>query len=391
MTMDSLYWDVLPADASDSSDGEIVEENECTPSRGPRCWRCRRQDQPCKRCKERQLKKSALEVAISPDQEKKQDKKQDSKKITSLGLLDKNDKAKATPIKETVPRPVEDASEPSKSWWSTSTAASSRATIHTASDERTRIEADFLDWWGNRGSASAAQPRRTPRIQQRTAQSPRRMSPPRWGMERKRDEEVRERERRDSIESVRCWATEVASYEERGVRVETRGRGRARREEYRAPVRREEPRAPVRRDKKRSPARRGEYRAPLRREEYHAPEKNEERPAPMSSPAKPSPLPVPASPTYMRDVLLLRSGFRTWGPGHVSEQGHSRVVFVMAYARGTGHAKGLWPLRVIVRDEDESAEAKEFARIREEKGWKGVSEWASSLAPRGDVDLEEVD
>ncbi|KAF6811800.1 hypothetical protein CSOJ01_05528 [Colletotrichum sojae] len=410
--MDSLYWDVLP-DASDSSEGEKVENNECTPGRIPRCWKCRRKDQPCKQCKERQLKKSALEIAVSPEQEKKQDQRPDSRKITSLGLLDKEDKAKATPAKETPSRPAGDASEPSRSsWWSSGTAASSCATIHTASDERARIESDFLDWWGNWGSTSAAaRPRRTSRVQQRTVPQPppqpRGMSPPSWGMERtrererrreeerrrdeerKRDEEFRERERRDSIKSVRCWATEVASYEERGVRVETRVRGRARREEFYAPVR-EGYRAPVRREKNRSSAKREEHCAPPRqeehhappKEEHHAPTKKEERPAPASTPTKPSPLSAPVPPTYMRDVLLLRSGFRTWGLGH------ALVVFVMVYARGTGHAKGLWPPRVIVRDDDESAEAKEFARIREEKGWKGVSEWANSLAPKADVDLE---
>lgn len=460
--MDSLYWDMLPGDEPESSDEEQVEDNECTPGRRVRCRKCRTKDQPCKRCKERQLKegpskKSAFERALFP-------KKESVAASLTLAEDDNNNNSSssseasvASVVEETV-APVEDVPEPSRtSWWSASAAASSRATIDTATDERTRIEADFLDWWGNWGRASA-QPRRTPRMQTRTtAPPPRAASPPLWRSSPPK-EDVWERERRDSIESVRCWASEVACYEEkREVKpvLETRGHRWAWREEHRAPVRREEYWTSPRREEYRTPPRREEYRASPRREEYrdppgprreeyrdlpkrkehrdsprreehHAPErreqyhppsrkeehhapakKKERRPqpkkenkrprvrneAPRTQP-KPLPLPSPPSPTYMRDVLLLQSTSKLWGLEHVSEKGHSRVVFVvfaMAYARSTGHAKGLWPLHVITGKYDESAEAMEFARRREEKGWKGVSEWANSLVPQDNGDLEEVD
>lgn len=71
--------------------------------------------------------------------------------------------------------------------------------------------------------------------------------------------------------------------------------------------------------------------------------------------ARSNPLVEPPKPRIVFDLLTMRMGITTtgsserggrglWGLPYVEGRGHSRVVFAMAYVRGTAHVKGLWGL-----------------------------------------------
>uniref|UniRef100_L2FG32 Uncharacterized protein n=1 Tax=Colletotrichum fructicola (strain Nara gc5) TaxID=1213859 RepID=L2FG32_COLFN len=137
--MDSMYWDVLPADDSESSSDE--EGNECAPSLEVPCAWCKDRKHLCRRCKRRQqissagARKSSLEKACFHPRATSSDAPAPVPEV----LLPSPDDETPTP-RNGAAAPVYAAMyTASPSWMSTYT-SSTCATTYTAAHERSQRE-----------------------------------------------------------------------------------------------------------------------------------------------------------------------------------------------------------------------------------------------------------
>ncbi|KAK1676541.1 hypothetical protein BDP55DRAFT_661425 [Colletotrichum godetiae] len=377
--MDSVYWDIFPdtEDAEDAQSEEETNDNACSPDIKVPCDRCRRKRRPsCKRCRDRQrqlhlqrqsnphshprrTRKSSLEIACFPDRSSSSDSSSSSSNsshhahpsppnfststtaqdvIPEVALQQPDDAPDTTAQKSTLTVPggptFAAVYTNSPSWMSTYT-SSTCATTYTTTHERSRRDGFGS---GERGAGDGTRdgwldvrrrrrppyPRR-PRTVRRWGDgsmtagvgvSSRTMSG--WG------EETVEGWDEGEMESGSYCVVEGARWEEQRFitsRRAAQGMGMAK-----------------------SGARKG------RREAWRGvvgySSKRRTRVVPLAEPPKPS---------ILVDLLAMRMGMLTtrlvegggrglWGLPYVEGRGHSRVVFAMAYVRGTAHVKGLWGL-----------------------------------------------
>ncbi|KAF4879209.1 hypothetical protein CGCSCA1_v001486 [Colletotrichum siamense] len=299
--MDSMYFDVFPANDSESSSDE--EDNECTPTLEVPCARCKDRKHLCKRCKRRQqissagARKSSLEKACFPPRATSSDA---SAPVPEVLLPSPDDEA---------PTPRNGAAAPvyaamytaSPSWMSTYT-SSTCATTYTAAHERSQRERGPLLEVAGQHQRRRMQPRR-PRMSERRRSSG-------W-----QTSEVEGWDEREIEGAGSYWDVEGARWEEQRIRT------------------------PERRAQKRVWQNERVQRAPVkgvgRRRKWDE-QKGELR-------WRSRPLVEPLTPRYLHDGVMVHRA-RLLEMAFVSGKGHSRVVFGMAYARGTGHAKGLFCL-----------------------------------------------
>ncbi|KAH0443036.1 hypothetical protein CcaCcLH18_01149 [Colletotrichum camelliae] len=300
--MDSMYWDVFPADDSDSSSDE--EDNQCAPSLEVPCARCKDRKQLCKRCRRRQqlssagARKSSLEKACFPPPRATAPSSSDTPAPVPEVLLPSPDDEAPTP-RNGATAPVYAAMyTASPSWMSTYT-SSTCATTYTAAHERSQRErAPLLEVAGQQ--RRRMQPRR-PRMTERRRSSG-------W-----QTSEVEGWDEREIEGGGSYWDVEGARWEEQRIRT------------------------PERRAQKRGWQNERVQRAPVvkgagRRRRWDE-QKGDLR-------WRSRPLVELLTPRYIYDVLMVQRA-RLLGMAFISGKGHSRVVFGMAYARGTGHARGL--------------------------------------------------
>ncbi|KAF4783889.1 hypothetical protein HER10_EVM0001408 [Colletotrichum scovillei] len=382
--MDAVYWDIFP-DAEDAEDTESLEEEEeevyedtnaCSPDIKVPCDKCRRKKRSsCKRCRKRQrqlqlqhqpsphthprrTRKSSLEIACFPDRSSSSYSSSSSNSshlihtsppstsaqdaIPEVILQQPPDDipADTTTQKNTLTVPLGGPSfaavyTNSPSWMSTYT-SSTCSTTYTTIHERSRRdglgsgEKDAGDGWldvRRRRRPRPPYPRR-PRTVGRWDQEGRSsmtavtssMMRSRWG------EETVEGWDEAEMESGSYCVVEGARWEEQRF-ITSRRAAKA-----------------VGTGMGKSGARRrgrGHWRGVVG---YGAKRR-----------ARAVSLVDPPVPRIMFDLLAMRMGISKtglregenralWGLPFVDGRGHSRVVFTMAYVRGTAHVKGLWGL-----------------------------------------------
>ncbi|GKT41459.1 uncharacterized protein ColSpa_01640 [Colletotrichum spaethianum] len=392
--MDSAYWDIFPdAEDADTSeeDGADVESS-CSPDLEIPCARCKHSSRLCKRCRERRrqhrleqdstaprrlLRKSSLELACFPEP------------ATASGPADHGPAAPEVAIPEVVlQHPPSDNESPdaaqkntlsvpgpvyasmytnSPSWMSTYT-SSTCATTYTTTHERSRrdgeadVDRDWLD------------------VRRRRPPYPRR---PRTS---RRDGGGRSvgggRERRSTGWGFGTgtgfgWGIELRGWDagevESGSYCVLEGARWAEQRVVAAP----------RQQQYRNQKNVGRARRRWRGDFGHFP---------GVSRARPLPLVEPPTPRYMFDVFAMS----TAGTGegvlrvpYVSEMGHARVVYTMAYGRGTGSARGLWGL-FAPKDQGKG----DFWGVLWREGiWKGILGCLNDVLSlgRGGAGLDDVD
>ncbi|EQB54669.1 hypothetical protein CGLO_05469 [Colletotrichum gloeosporioides Cg-14] len=341
--MDSMYFDVFPADDSESSSDE---DNECVPSLEVPCARCKDRKQLCKRCKRRQqissagARKSSLEKACFPP------------RATSSDAPAAVPEVLLPPLEDEAPTPRNGAAAPvyaamytaSPSWMSTYT-SSTCATTYTAAHERSQPErAPLLEVAGQ--TRRRMQPRR-PRMNERRR-------PSGW-----QTSEVEGWDEREIEGGGSYWDVEGARWEEQRIRT------------------------PERRAQKRVWQNERALRAPVvkgagRRRKWDE-QKGELR-------WRSRPLVEPLTPRYLYDVLVVQRA-RLLEMAFISGKGHSRVVFGMAYARGTGHARGLFCLPAPKYEP--SGDGSGF--MWREGIWTGLFGWLWGTERGPAIDVRDID
>lgn len=339
--MDSAYWDILPgADDADTSEDDEPDEKPFTPGLEVPCTRCKHRSRPCRQCRERQgrlevttadERRPSPEIACSPDRASSAS----GHRATVIAAS-----ASEVVLPDVILQPAEDDDSPgasqkntlavpgptytsmytnSPSWMSTYT-SSTCATTYTTAHERAYTEGGD-DLLGVRNPGRPPHPRRPRTTGRRDAglrstgggawerRSTRRISGMATGTEFEGWDET-------EIESGSYCMVEGARWEEqrfiRTLHPQHRHQQHAGKRE--------------------------------RRRFYYSPSKEAAR-------SRPLPLVDPPSPRYMFDVITMTASGsrpRLWAVSHVSDKGHTRVVYSMAYARGTGFARGLWCLPVPI-------------------------------------------
>ncbi|GKT65071.1 hypothetical protein ColTof4_07460 [Colletotrichum tofieldiae] len=356
--MDSAYWDIFSdAEGADTSeeDGAGVE-NSCSPDLEIPCAKCRHRSRLCKRCRERRrqdqqrqqrssaprrLRKSSLELACVPESSTSSAAAADHARTTPEAAIPEvilqhppeDDESPETTQKNAlaVPGPVyAPMYTNSPSWMSTYT-SSTCATTYTTTHERSRrdgepdVDHDWLDVRRRR----PPYPRR-PRTSRRERDAGARSAGGGW--ERRSTGwgfgtgsgwgiEVRGWDAGEIDDGSYC-ALEGAGWEEQRVVAA------ARQQQHRSP------KIVV-----------GKGRRRWRGEVGHLSDVSRARSLPLVE------LPTPR---YMHDVFAMSaSGAEAEGlrVSYVSARGHVRVVYAMAYVRGTGSVRGLWGL-FVPKDED---------------------------------------
>ncbi|TDZ34447.1 hypothetical protein C8035_v010603 [Colletotrichum spinosum] len=311
--MDSLYWEVLPG--AEDSEPSHEEDDPCSANVGVSCARCKNKQKLCRRCQQLHIKredvakKSAVENASQPDL------------AASLAAIHAASPGSDTQLPEVVLPPRDEqpldtaprghhhhtAAAPvyaavytaSPSRMSTYTSSTCAATTHTcAPRERTT----------RKGGGGPAAPRRLqqPRRPERRGQRSRRSGAGTSGGSVDGWEEA-------DLEGGSYWAVEGARWEEQEVREAASPRKRFQQ--------RQQTTVTFRRNRRKVVQRR--ERVDLMRNRT----------------ARSRRLVDPPPPRIHHDVLMLRA---LLGRGYMSERGHSRSVFRMAYLRGTGFALGPW-------------------------------------------------
>ncbi|KAK1624025.1 hypothetical protein BDP81DRAFT_475327 [Colletotrichum phormii] len=382
--MDSVYWDIFP-DTEDTEDTESEEEtndNACSSDIKVPCDRCRRKRRSsCKRCRDRQRqlqlqhqsnphphprrrRRSSLEIACFPDRSSSSYSSSSSNPshpshpphpsplnfststtaqdaIPEVTLQQPDDAPDTTTQKSTLTVPggptFAAVYTNSPSWMSTYT-SSTCATTYTTTHERTRRDGlgsgergasdgtgdGWLDVRRRRRPPYPRRPRTVRRWDGEGRSSMTAVASPgtrsRWG------EETVEGWDEGEMESGSYCVVEGARWEEQRFITSSRraaqGMGMAK-----------------------GGARKGRRDAWRRVVGYGG--KRRTRAVPLIEPPKPK---------IVFDLLVMRMGISTtgsgegggkgglWGLSYVEGRGHSRVVFAMAYVRGTAHVKGLWGL-----------------------------------------------
>ncbi|KAF4827019.1 hypothetical protein CGCTS75_v008635 [Colletotrichum tropicale] len=340
--MDSMYFDVFPADDSESSSDE--EYNECAPSLEVPCARCKDRKQLCKRCKRRQqmssagARKSSLEKVCFPARATSSDTHAPVPEV----LLPSPDDEAPTPRNGAAAPMYAAMYTASPSWMSTYT-SSTCATTYTAAHERSQRErGPLLEVAGHQ--RRRMQPRR-PRMSERRRSSG-------W-----QTSEVDGWDEREIEGGGSYWDVEGARWEEQRIRT------------------------PERRVQKRVWQGERVQRAPVKgfgRRKWDE-QKGELR-------WRSRPLVEPLTPRYVHDVVMVHRA-RLLEMAFVSGKGHSRVVFGMAYARGTAHVRGLFCLP-----------APKYEPFGDGSGytwregiWNGLVGWLWGVERGPAVDLREID
>ncbi|KZL66178.1 hypothetical protein CI238_09966 [Colletotrichum incanum] len=399
--MDPVYWDIFPdaEDADTSEEDGAGVENSCSPDSEIPCAKCRHRSRLCKRCRERRrqdqpqqhssaprrLRKSSLELACFPESST-------SSAAAAAAAVDDARTAPEVAIPEVVlQHPPSDNESPetaqknalsvpgpvyasmytnSPSWMSTytsSTCATTYTTIHERSqrDGEAGVDHDWLDVRRRR----PPYPRR-PRTTRRDAGA--RSVGGGW-------------ERRSTgwgfgtgLGSGSGWGIEVRGWDTReidgGSYCAFEG---ARWEEQRVVA------APRQQQHRNPKIVVGKGRRWRRGELGHFPD---------VSRARSLPLVEPPTPGYIHDVFAMSAsgaGAEVLRLSYVSEMGHMRVVYAMAYTRGTGSVRGLWGL---FAHKDEGTGGL-LAVIWREGVWKGILECLNDVLGfgNGGGELDAVD